>query len=215
MQPHRNKIQPPNLTHEYSLQEAGLLHIAGIDESGRGAWAGPVIAAAVILPLKKINLANLLEEVHDSKLLTPRKRSENFLKIKEIALSIGLGEATSKEVDHFGIIGATRQAMHRAVSSLSVSPQHLLIDHIKLPEIPIEQTALPKGDRLVLSIAAASIIAKVARDEKMMRFEKKYPGYGFSRHKGYGTREHRSRLQELGPSAIHRKTFAPVASRLF
>jgi ribonuclease HII len=212
MQSHQMKAQRPSLTHEYSLREAGILHIAGIDESGRGAWAGPVIAAAVILPLKKFNLANLLEEVRDSKLMTPRKRSENFTRIKDIALSIGLGEATPEEVDSLGIIGATRQAMQRAINSLSIPPQHLLIDHLKLPDIPIEQTAITKGDRLVLSIAAASIIAKVTRDERMKTLDNMFPGYGFSRHKGYGTHEHRRFLQELGPSTIHRKTFTPVAS---
>jgi len=146
--------------------------------------------------------------------MTPAKRLECRSRIQEIALSIGLGKATCDEVDQFGIIAATRQAMHQAIGCLSLTPQHLLIDHIRLPDIDISQTALPKGDQNVLSIAAASVIAKVTRDEIMQDFENDFPGYGFSRHKGYGTREHRKSLNELGPATIHRKSFAPVAKQM-
>jgi len=202
----------PDLAREHELRETGVDLIAGIDEAGRGAWAGPVIAAAVILPLNCLNLASNLEDVRDSKLMTPAKRLECRSRIQEIALSIGVGKATCEEVDQFGIIAATRQAMHRAIRCLSCSPQHLLIDHIRLPEIDIAQTALSKGDQDVLSIAAASVIAKVTRDEIMQDFENDFPEYGFSRHKGYGTHEHRKSLNEFGPTMIHRKSFAPVAN---
>lgn len=212
MSPAQNNHPRPDLTREFELRERGIDHIAGIDEAGRGAWAGPVIAAAVILPLNHFNLANLLDDVRDSKLMTPAKRVECRSRIQEIALSIGVGKATCDEVDQFGIIAATRHAMQRAICCLSLSPQHLLIDHIRLPDIDIAQTALSKGDQDVLSIAAASVIAKVTRDEIMRNFENEFPGYGFSRHKGYGTYQHRESLNALGPTMIHRKSFAPVAN---
>lgn len=212
MSPKRNNRPRPDLTQEFELHKSGIEHIAGLDEAGRGAWAGPVIAAAVILPLNLFNLANLLEDVRDSKLMTPAKRFECCARIQDIALAIGVGNTTYDEVDKFGIIAATRLAMQRAICCLSISPQHLLIDHISLPDIDIAQTSLTKGDQDVLSIAAASIIAKETRDEIMRNFESDYPGYGFSRHKGYGTYQHRESLNELGPSMIHRKSFAPIAN---
>jgi ribonuclease HII len=210
----QNNHQLPSLTYEYELRDCGVLHIAGVDEAGRGAWAGPVIAAAVILPLADFNLANLLSDVRDSKLLTPKQRIIAYGHIQEIALSIGLGQAPPEEVDNLGIIGATHQAMLRAIRALSTPPQHVLIDHLQLPNLEINQTALTKGDRDVLSISAASIVAKVARDEIMMELDSLYPDYGFSHHKGYGTLEHRRSLEEFGPSVIHRKTFAPIAKKL-
>jgi len=210
----RNRYQRPTLTHEYKLRDTGHFHIAGVDEAGRGAWAGPVTAAAVILPLTDCNLASSLHDVRDSKLMTPAQRLIMNALIRETALSIGLGIASSEEVDEFGVLGATFQAMYRALHSLSIPPQHVLIDHIKLPNYAIPQTSLTKGDRDVLSIAAASVIAKFARDEIMKEWDIVYPGYGFSRHKGYGTPEHRKALKQLGPIHIHRKTFAPVARQL-
>jgi ribonuclease HII len=207
----QNNRKRPSLTYEYELRDCGLLHVAGVDEAGRGAWAGPVIAAAVILPLADFNLANLLCEVRDSKLLTPKQRIIAYGHIQEIALSIGIGQAPPEEVDNLGIIGATHRAMLRAIHALSIPPQHVLIDHLQLPNLEINQTALTKGDRDVLSISAASIIAKVARDEIMIELDSLYPDYGFSHHKGYGTLEHRRTLEEFGPSEIHRKTFAPIA----
>jgi ribonuclease HII len=147
--------------------------------------------------------------------MTPAKRSECRSRIQEIALSIGVGKATCAEVDQFGIIAATRRAMQRAVCCLSLSPQHLLIDHITLPGIEIAQTALSKGDQDVLSIAAASVIAKETRDEIMRNFEKEFPEYAFARHKGYGTRHHRETLNKFGPTMIHRKSFAPIANLMF
>jgi ribonuclease HII len=214
MQYIRNRHQQPSLALEYELRDAGLLHIAGIDEAGRGAWAGPVVAAAVILPLNKFNLATSLCDVRDSKMMTPTQRVVSYSRIQEIALSIGLGEASSEEVDQLGIIGATHQAMYRAIRALSIPPQHVLIDHLELPNLAVTQTALSKGDKDVLSIAAASIIAKVSRDEIMMDLDNQYPDYGFAHHKGYGTLQHQNTLSEFGPSSVHRKTFTPVANQL-
>ena len=214
MQQEWNNQRRPSLTHEYNLRDSGLLHVAGVDEAGRGAWAGPVIAAAVILPLAEFNLANVLCDVRDSKLMTPRQRLINYHRIHEIALSIGLGQASPEEVDRLGIIGATHQAMHRAIYALSIPPQHVLIDHLELPGLEVCQTALTKGDRYVLSISAASIIAKVTRDKIMVELDLEFPGYGFSHHKGYGTRQHQKTLRKFGPSLVHRKTFAPVSKQL-
>ena len=210
----QNNPQRPSLTYEYELRDCGLLHVAGVDEAGRGAWAGPVIAAAVILPLADFNLPNLLCDVRDSKLLTSKQRIITYGLIREIALSIGVGQAPPEEVDNLGIIGATQQAMFRAICDLSIPPQHVLIDHLQLPNLEINQTALTKGDRTVLSISAASIVAKVARDEIMKELDCLHPDYGFSNHKGYGTLEHRRTLEEFGPSVIHRKTFAPIAKKI-
>jgi ribonuclease HII len=209
-----NRSQRPNLSIEYKIRDTGLLHIAGVDEAGRGAWAGPVVAAAVILPLLQSDLANLLCDVRDSKLMTPPQRDSNYLLIQKVALSIGIGKATSEEVDTLGVVGATHQAMHRAIQELSIPPQHVLIDHIELPNLNVRQTPITKGDRNVLSIAAASVIAKVTRDEIMIAFDRTYPEYGFSFHKGYGTARHQKALKKFGPSSIHRKTFAPVADHL-
>jgi ribonuclease HII len=214
MRQNKNYPQKPNLNYEYELRDGGLLHIAGVDEAGRGAWAGPVIAAAVILPLADFNLPHLLCDVRDSKLLTPKQRALTYTHIQEIALSIGLGQAPPEEVDDLGIIGATQQAMLRAICDLSIPPEHVLIDHLQLPNLEINQTALTKGDRSVLSISAASIVAKVTRDKIMMELDNLYPGYGFSHHKGYGTLEHRRTLDEFGPCLIHRTTFSPIAKRI-
>jgi ribonuclease HII len=212
---HPSKNNKPDLIHEFRLRDAGVHQIAGLDEVGRGAWAGPIIAAAVILPLDQFDLSSRLEGIRDSKLMTPKQRRLGAEKIWKIAISVGIGRAEASQVDEMGIIQATRSAMRKAIDSLGPSPQHLLIDHIPLPQVKIQQTVITKGDLKVLSIAAASVIAKVTRDELMVALEKEYPGYGFSRHKGYGTREHQLALAELGPSSIHRYSFQPVAERNF
>ncbi|NIM95166.1 MAG: ribonuclease HII [Anaerolineales bacterium] len=214
MNPKRVERYRPDLTYEFQLRDSGTRTIAGLDEAGRGAWAGPVVASAIVLPIDRFDLANYLGEVRDSKVLNPAQRAALASRITEITPYIGLGIASPQEVDAIGIIPATRLAMKRAINELNIKPQHLLIDHIKLPEIPIAQTAITKGDGSVLSIAAASIIAKVTRDRLMIRLEKEIPGYGFSRHKGYGTRQHRTALDQLGPSVAHRVTYAPVAACL-
>ncbi len=212
--PRNDHRHAPDLVLELALHNDGLAIIAGIDEAGRGAWAGPVVAAAVVLPLERSDLKSELDGVRDSKLLSSRQRSHWAGKILEIASSIGVGQATAEEVDSLGLILATRTAMTRAVHELDPSPDHLLIDHILLPESELPQTALPRGDAIVLSIAAASIIAKVTRDTIMIELDALYPGYGFPQHKGYGTSFHRQALATLGPAPVHRRTFKPIAALL-
>lgn len=202
----------PDLMLELALHNDGIAIIAGIDEAGRGAWAGPVVAAAVVLPLDNSDLISVLDGVRDSKLLSARQRSHWAGIILEIASAIGVGQATAEDVDTLGLIPATRSAMTRAFQELDPSPEYLLIDHILLPESELPQTALPGGDAIVLSIAAASIIAKVTRDNIMIELEEHYPGYGFPRHKGYGTCVHREALAALGPSPVHRRSFTPIAA---
>jgi len=209
-----NRDRTPDLVLELALHNEGIAIIAGVDEAGRGAWAGPVVAAAVVLPLERSNLKTELDGVRDSKLLSARQRSHWAGIILEIGAAIGVGLATAEEVDTLGLIPATRSAMTRALYELDPLPDYLLIDHILLPEFDLPQTALPRGDAIVLSIAAASIIAKVTRDNIMIEFEEHYPGYGFPRHKGYGTSAHQEALAALGPSPIHRRSFTPITSLL-
>ncbi len=204
----------PDLALELALHNDGVAIIAGIDEAGRGAWAGPVVAAAVVLPLERSDLKSELDGVRDSKLLSSCQRSHWAGKIRESASAIGGGQATAEEVDTLGLISATRAAMTRAVHELHPPPDYLLIDHILLPESELPQTALPRGDAIVLSIAAASIIAKVTRDTIMIELDKHYPGYGFPQHKGYGTSVHRQALVALGPAPVHRRSFKPIAALL-
>jgi ribonuclease HII len=202
----------PDLTFEYALLQSGCVRVAGLDEAGRGAWAGPVTAAAVVLPLNRFDLANVLMGVRDSKQMSRAQREVWAIQIAQVALAVGIGIASAQEVDNFGLIPATRKAMKLAIANLKLPPEHLLIDHLKLPDVKLPQIALTRGDSRALSIATASIIAKVARDKTMHSFEATYPGYGFSRHKGYGTSAHREALQRLGPCSIHRRSFAPVAA---
>lgn len=201
----------PDLRLEIELHRSGYKLIAGLDEAGRGAWAGPVAAGAIILPVDRFDLANRLDGVRDSKTLSVQKRQFWDNALKKIALSWGVGMVSALEVDTIGLIAATRLAMQRAIELLDLHPEYLLIDHLLLPENSLPQTALPRGDASVLSISSASILAKVARDLRMIEYEDRYPGYGFSRHKGYGTPQHRQELKRLGPSPIHRKSFQPVA----
>jgi ribonuclease HII len=209
------KMKQPDLVQELRLRRLGYDRIAGIDECGRGAWAGPVIAAAVILPVRRMDLIQQLAGVRDSKIMTHKQRLAGAQKIQQIALDFGVGQASSVEVDKSGILGATRLAMSRAIGALKQPPQHLLIDHITLDQVPIDQISIPKGDATVLSIAAASVLAKVARDALMVAFDQKFPGYTFSSHKGYGTVAHRIALKALGPTAIHRRSFRPIAQQTF
>jgi len=198
----------PSFIEEELLAAQGYQLIAGIDEAGRGALAGPVVAAAVILP-RQVN-APWLAEVRDSKQLTPGRRELLFHHIHEIAISIGIGAAPHYLIDAGGIIKATRLAMRLAIERLSPPPQSLLIDYMSLPEVRLPQKGITNGDNLCLSIACASIIAKVARDQLMVEFDRIYPGYGLAQHKGYGTRQHFACLFRLGPCPIHRQSFRPV-----
>ncbi len=204
----------PTLEHETAFWHAGLRRVAGIDEAGRGPWAGPVFAAAVILPPDAEVLASL-EGVRDSKLLSARRRAALVPHIEEIALAVGVGVATVEEIDALRIVPATRLAMQRAVAALTLAPDALLIDGLRLPEVALPQSAFPRADVYALSVAAASIIAKEARDRWMVEVaEVEYPGYGFAQHKGYGTRAHRDALNRLGVCPIHRRSFQPVAARV-
>ena len=179
--------------------------IAGVDEVGRGPLAGAVIAAAVIL-----DASNPIEGLTDSKKLTPKKRELLSKEIKDKALHWALGRAEADEIDEINILNASLLAMKRAVESLSIQPEHCLIDGNKCPELECTSEAIVKGDLKEPAISAASIIAKVERDNEMVNFDEVYPGYGFAQHKGYPTKLHMEALQQLGATAIHRKSFAPV-----
>ncbi|MBU0703908.1 MAG: ribonuclease HII [Chloroflexi bacterium] len=200
----------PNLSEELALRAAGHARVAGIDEAGRGSWAGPVCAAAVVLPLDLANLADLLDGVRDSKQLSPARREALLPVILQTADAVGVGWASPAEVDEMGIAPATRRAMARAVAGLNGKANALLIDYVRLPELDLPQRALPKADVRCLSVAAASIVAKVERDRLMIALGNEFPGYGFARHKGYGTRQHREALARLGPSSIHRMSWRPM-----
>lgn len=197
----------PDLSFETALWGRGLRWIAGVDEAGRGALAGPVAAGAVILPADP-GLAKILDGVRDSKQMTPQQRQCWAERIRQAALSCAVGFASNREIDELGILPATRLAVERCLAQLAPQPEHLLVDYLPLPNIHTPQTSLVKGDARALSIAAASILAKTARDELMRQLEQQYPGYGFAAHKGYGTLDHRRCLAQLGPCPIHRLSFA-------
>lgn len=200
-------IQTPDLFYEFNLWPY-YNPIAGLDEAGRGALAGPVAVGAVILPVDDPLLLRTLEGVRDSKQMTPLEREALAPRIKEAALSWSVGFSPSEEIDALGIVPATRLAALRALQGLSLFPHYLLTDfRLELPQLDIPQTALVKGDALCLSIAAASVLAKTTRDALMLDLESQYQGYGLGKHKGYGTRFHRLAMKRLGLSPIHRKTF--------
>jgi ribonuclease HII len=203
-----------DLSHEYALREQGYRYIAGLDEAGRGAWAGPVVAGAVILPLDRFDLAHALEGVNDSKQLTPAQRQRLLPIIMQIAIAVGVGQATREEIDTLGIVPATRLAMQRAIEQLTVQPDALLTDALRLPWSSGPCFPVIKGDQRSLSIAAASIVAKVTRDHHMAQLDTLYPQYGFRLHKGYGTPLHQRMLQQCGPCPEHRTTYAPVRALL-
>jgi ribonuclease HII len=204
----------PDLAFEQDLWLAGCQFIAGVDEAGRGAWAGPVTAAAVVLPVDPTGLPGKLTGVRDSKLMSAAQREIRAGVIKEAAAAYCIGWAEYSEIDELGILPATRLAMTRAILGLNCAIEHLLIDAVKLPGLTIPQTSLIKGDARSLSIAAASVLAKTSRDALMRELSKEYPGYGFERHKGYGTASHQAALSGLGVSAIHRRSYAPIRSLL-
>ena len=202
----------PTLAFEQLLWDAGYTLIAGIDEAGRGAWAGPVCAAAVILPHDP-TLIRRLDKVRDSKLMTPLARETWAPRIRQAARAWGVGFASAQEIDSLGILPSTKLAALRALACLTplpLSPDFLLTDYLLFPSLDLPQTALVKGDQLSLSVSCASVLAKTARDARMREQEANYPGYGFARHKGYGTRLHQIALRELGMCEIHRKSFSIV-----
>lgn len=205
----------PDLSEEHALQAVGYERVAGLDEAGRGAWAGPVCAAAVVLPLHDDRLADLLDGVRDSKLLTAERRETLLETIRKVADAIGVGLGAPGEIDRWGIVSATRLAMSRAVDELHGQVDALLVDYLRLPNVGLPQHSLPKADCHCLSVASASIVAKVERDRLMVALDEQHPGYGFARHKGYGTPEHRDALAHLGPSVIHRMSWRPMRENLW
>jgi ribonuclease HII len=207
----------PDLTIERLFAaELGVSWVAGVDEAGRGALAGPVFAAAVMLPLESDALGNILFEVRDSKLLTPSARESLYSVICDCSPAFSIGSATAEWIDRHGILPATRAAMTEAVAGLLPPAQAVLVDGpLRLVSSNLPQRPIVRGDRQSLSIAAASILAKVSRDRYMIQLGERYPEYGFGRHKGYGTAEHLAALGRLGPCPAHRRSFAPLRSSLF
>lgn len=194
------------------MQAAGCRFVAGVDEAGRGCLAGPVVASAVILSLNAH--PPWLLQVRDSKLLTVAKRKYLFSHIAETAVAVGTGIVNNSVIDSIGIAAASRLAMAKAVAGLNPSADGLLTDHFHLPEVALPQKNITHGDVLCNSIACASIIAKVIRDGIMLELDDRYPGYGLSRHKGYGTREHRNAIETMGLSPLHRRSFCHFQYRL-
>jgi ribonuclease HII len=215
---------PPDLRVESLLWEQGVRLIAGVDEAGRGAWAGPVVAAAVILPCDADILRALVPGVHpgdgvpgfcgvrDSKQLTPAQRAAADAAVRSIATHIGIGVVAPSIVDEVGLSFAGQLAFWRAVDCLSAVPEHLLVDGFPLWSSRYAQTAVIHGDARCLSIAAASVVAKVARDNLMVELDGSFPGYGFATNRGYGSRSHADALRSLGPCVHHRRSYRPVSS---
>ena len=193
------------LIEEKEFWARGITLLAGVDEAGRGPLAGPVVAAACILPTKFY-----LPGLNDSKQLTESKRKQLFTQIKAQAVACASGSAEPAEIDALNILQATKLAMKRAIEGLKIRPQHLLIDAVDLPRVKLPQLLLIKGDQRSASIAAASVLAKVTRDNIMVELDTLYPEYRFARNKGYGTNDHLRVLKRIGPCPIHRRSFTPV-----
>ncbi len=202
----------PTLSEEERLWRQGYAAVVGIDEAGRGALAGPVMAGAVILSPGS-NYAGIWASVKDSKLLSAKARTQMAVQIRQMALSWGVGSASAQEIDQWGIAPATRLAMSRAVANLSSPPDYLLIDWVRLEQLNVPQQSFIKGDRRIVSIAAASILAKTSRDSEMISLHERYPLYGFDKHKGYGARFHLEALERAGPCPEHRHSFAPIRNK--
>ena len=206
----RRRVRKPVANHkeESALLALGYSYVAGIDEVGRGPLAGPVLAGLVVFPagIK----GRWLRSVRDSKILTQKQREDILPRIKDAALAAETGLSSAREVDEIGIVPATRLAIERALNSMPLLPQYLLVDALDLPGVKIPQKAIIDGDAKCLSIAAASIVAKVERDGLMAEADERYPGYAFASNKGYGTAQHLRELRRRGPCEIHRFSFAPV-----
>ena len=196
----------PTLEYEEALWRQGMRRPGGVDEAGRGAWAGPVAAAVVILP-PEAGLEAHLHGVRDSKQITPLQRERWAGVIRQVCLGWGVGLASANEIDTLGILHATHLAVRRALQNLAIAPDHLLTDYLLIPEVDLPQTSLVKGDRRSLSIAAASVLAKTRRDDLMREMEQDFPAYGFAQHKGYGTPQHQQAIRNHGLCPQHRKTF--------
>lgn len=203
-------VDGPSLEQERVLQKQGYRAVAGLDEVGRGAWAGPLVAAATILPLGSSTLAADLDGIRDSKRLPPRRRVHFYERIKQTASAVGVGVVGSRLLDQLGVVEATKLAMRRALSNLPSPADYLLVDYFPLSYRDLPNMGIVGGDDLCYSIAAASIVAKVVRDGMMEALDGIYPGYVFGQHKGYGTPQHREALNRIGPCPIHRLSYAPM-----
>lgn len=201
----KSNLECDLLKYEKALYKNGVNLIAGVDEVGRGPLVGPVVAAAVILPINYH-----LDGLNDSKKLTEKKRERFYDILMQEAIAIGIGEASAKEIDEINIYQASKLAMMRALKNLKIKPEHVLVDAMPLKEIDTPSTSIIHGDALSLSIAAASVIAKVTRDRMMIELDKKYPEYGFAQHKGYPTKKHLEVLQKYGVLDNYRFTYGPV-----
>jgi ribonuclease HII len=200
----------PSVEEEQSLRQQSYRVIAGIDEAGRGCWAGPVVAAAVVLGDTVLARPALLAGVNDSKQLTAAQRSTLEQTIYQHVAAVGVGIVPAHLIDCFGIVEATRLAMEQAILHLPLLPDALLIDALSLPRCPLPQRAIIRGDSASLSIAAASVIAKTARDRLMTQFDRLYPAFRFGLHKGYGTALHARALADHGATQLHRRSFRPL-----
>jgi ribonuclease HII len=204
----KSACRAPTLNWETRLWISGAPSVAGLDEVGRGPLAGPLFAGAVIL--RPSFSAPWLDRVRDSKLLRAAERENLDTLIRADAVAVAVGISSTAEVDRLGVVAATTRAMRRALARLGCRPNHLLVDAFPIPRMGIPQTPIIHGDRLCVSIACASIVAKVARDRAMVGIDARFPGYGFAQNKGYGTPAHLQALRLLGPSRMHRRSFAPV-----
>lgn len=207
--PRRRRRPVANDSEESALIALGYSYVAGIDEVGRGPLAGPVVAGLVVFPpgIK----GRWLRSVRDSKLLSKKEREDVLPRIREASLAAATGMSSAQEIEEIGIVPATRLAVSRALGSMALLPQYLLVDALALPDIDIPQKSIVHGDARCLSIAAASIVAKVERDRLMIEADERYPGYSFASNKGYASAEHLRALERLGPCAIHRLSFAPIS----
>lgn len=203
----------PTFDEEARLWQAGYCHVAGVDEVGRGALAGPVVAAAVIVPPQS-DQQGIWGVVNDSKRLTPQRRHSLATELQQAALAWGIGAIDAAQIDRIGIGPATRLAMVAAITALSPSADYLLIDWVRLPLCPIAQASFAKADQRIVSVAAASILAKVHRDQLLIAMHDRYPHYGFAQHKGYGTATHLAAIRDNGPCIEHRHSFAPIANKI-
>jgi ribonuclease HII len=207
----KNPADSRHLLHyseEKRCESQGFLLVAGVDEVGRGCLAGPVVASAVIM--SRSIQPTWYSEVRDSKLLTAKQRERLAPFILQTAVSIGTGSVGAYLIDNLGMTAAVHLAMRLALNRLRPQPDYVLIDYLTIPDLPCPQKGVTDGDSLVFSIACASIVAKVYRDHLMQMLDRRYPGYGLAKHKGYGTEEHLEGLRKLGPSPIHRRLFRPV-----
>ena len=207
------RLDPDRFSFERELWQSGLRSVAGVDEAGRGPLAGPVVAAAAVLPPEWLagGLPKSLEGLNDSKQLTGEQRERFFAVLTgRPDVRWAIGQADSDEVDRWNILQATHRAMNSALAQLRPAPQHVLVDGTRVKSLRFPQTPLVQGDARSYSIAAASVLAKVTRDRLMLTFDRQWPDYGFATHKGYGTPQHLAALAALGPCPIHRRTFAPL-----